>query len=205
MSTRTHARFFDGWAEFYDATPFMSGHLRRVQRKAIQALGLSRSARVLDLGCGPGLGLRRLRGAGFRAVGGDLSRQMVERARLAGPVARLSALQLPFRNGTFDGLVCTNSFHHYPDPVLALAEMRRVLRFGGRLVLVDPSGDDVFAKIAIYGIEKWVFGMRDVHLHDRAEWRTMLEEAGFADLRLGRASRIDPRGRASVFLRASAG
>lgn len=205
MSARSHLNFFDGWSDFYRATPLVSGYLRRVQKKAISSLGLPKSARVLDLGCGPGDGLRRLAGHGYRAFGGDLSGAMTRQASLLGPVARLSALALPFRDGAFDGLVCTNSFHHYPDAVIALQEMRRVLKFGGRLVLVDPSGDNVFARLVIHVGERVLFGMRDVHLHRKSEWEAMLLEAGFADASIRRAGRVDPRGRASVLLRATAG
>lgn len=205
MSARTHLRFFDAWSDFYRVTPLVSSHLRRVQKKAIVSLGLPKGARVLDLGCGPGDGLRRLCAQGYRGVGGDLSGAMTRRASLFGPVARLSALALPFRDGAFDGLVCTNSFHHYPDAVLALQEMRRVLKFGGRLALVDPSGDHVLARLVIHFGERVLFGMHDVHLHRRGEWEAMLLEAGFADPSIRRASRLDPRGRASVLLRATAG
>lgn len=204
MSTDAHRRFFDAWSTFYRATPLLSGHLRGMQRKAIETLGLSRGARVLDLGCGPGDGLRRLVTRGHRPVGGDLSAQMTRRAAFIAPTTRLSADALPFREGAFDGLVCTNSFHHYPDPQTALTEMRRVLRYGGRLVLVDPSGDDPFARLAIHLGERVLFGMRDVHLHRRREWPQLLEQAGFADVRVRRAGRLDPRARATVLLRATA-
>ena len=204
MSGDAHRAFFDGWSAFYRSTPLLSGYLRRVQRRAVKALGLPRGSRVLDLGCGPGDGLKQLLVRGHRAIGGDLSTEMVRRASEVGPAARLSALALPFRDASFDGLVCTNSFHHYPDPVIALLQMRRVLRLGGRLVLVDPSGDDPFARLAIHVGERLLFGMHDVHLHGRREWGVMLREAGFDEVSVRRAGRLDPRGRASVLVRATA-
>lgn len=204
MSLDRHRRFFEIWSTFYGSTPFVSGYLRSMQDKAVESLGLRRGSRVLDLGCGPGDGLRRLVARGHHPVGGDLSARMAKAARFIAPTVRLTADALPFRDGAFDGLMCTNSFHHYPDPDFALSEMRRVLRFGGHLVLIDPSGDDLLARLTIHLAERKLFGMRDVHLHRRREWVQLLERANFADIRIRNGGHFDPRARASVLLRATA-
>ena len=49
--------------------------------------------------------------------------------------------RLPFGRGTFDVVTCANSFHHYPHQDRAVAEMHRVLRPGGRLLLIDGYRD----------------------------------------------------------------
>lgn len=49
---------------------------------------------------------------------------------------------LPYRDGTFDGIVCRYSFHHYPRPVESIREIRRVLASGGFFLLSDPYADD---------------------------------------------------------------
>lgn len=46
-----------------------------------------------------------------------------------------------FRDAEFTAILCTASFHHYPDPARALAEMARVLAVDGRLVLADATAD----------------------------------------------------------------
>jgi ubiquinone/menaquinone biosynthesis C-methylase UbiE len=52
---------------------------------------------------------------------------------------------LPFGDGEFTAILCTTSFHHYPDPVAAMGEMARVLAVGGRLVIGDGCTDNRFA------------------------------------------------------------
>ena len=52
------------------------------------------------------------------------------------------AEHLPFEPGSFDMVTCSNSFHHYPHQGRALAEMRRVLKDDGELVIVDGHRDD---------------------------------------------------------------
>ncbi len=49
--------------------------------------------------------------------------------------------RLPFASGSFDIVTCANSFHHYPRQDRAVAEMRRVLRPGGRLMIIDGYRD----------------------------------------------------------------
>lgn len=197
-----HRAFFDLWSRVYERTPLVSDHLRRMQARAVEALHLPPGAKVFDLGCGPGRGLVLLRRRGHRAFGGDLSRAMLRRVRrraLQG--VQLTSDALPFRTGAFDGVVCTNSFHHHPSPLATLREVRRVLRPGGRAVFVDPDGGALSARLAIYGGERLVFGMRDVHLHTASEWRSMLRAAGFSSVEVKRAGRFEPRARASVLVR----
>jgi ubiquinone/menaquinone biosynthesis C-methylase UbiE len=52
---------------------------------------------------------------------------------------------LPFGDGEFTAILCTTSFHHYPEPAAAMAEMARVLAAGGRLVVGDGCTDNRFA------------------------------------------------------------
>ena len=173
--TDPHRRFFAGWSRFYESTPIFAPLLRGQQDEALRRLAPSRGERVLDLGCGTGRALQIVDGA----IGADLSLEMLRQAP-AGRVAGARAEDLPFRTGTFDAVLCTNSFHHYPDPLSTLREIRRVLRPGGRAALVDPNLDHPLARLTIYGGEALVFGMGDVHLHSAHAWVQMCSAAGFA-------------------------
>jgi ubiquinone/menaquinone biosynthesis C-methylase UbiE len=101
---------------------------------------------VLDLGVGPGAGAVAMARAepGKRHVGLDVSgamlRRAAARARAEGvplPLVQGDALRLPIRDGALDGATGHSFLYLLDDPAAALAEVRRVLRPGGLLVLAD--------------------------------------------------------------------
>jgi SAM-dependent methyltransferase len=104
-------------------------------------------ARVLEVGSGPGhLAGRLARDHGLAVTGVDLDPAMVERARanVARPAGRArpefmvgDAAALPFPDASFDLVVSTLSMHHWAKPTAGLAEIRRVLRPGGRALVWD--------------------------------------------------------------------
>lgn len=105
--------------------------------------------KTLEVAVGTGLNLA-LYPPGVELVGLDLSEEMLERARRrAEDLSRDVTLRtgdahaLPFDDETFDTAVCTYSLCNIPDPRLALREMKRVLRPGGKLILVDHIGSAV--------------------------------------------------------------
>lgn len=201
-----HGRFFDVWSRFYRRTLF-GLELRRIQRVAIDRLAAQPGERVLDLGCGPGDGAQRVAETGAQAVGLDYSQGMLETARavpgLAG-LARGDAGRLPFRDGAFDRIICTNSFHHYPQHLAALKEMRRVLKPGGVLVLVDPRKDHLFGWAAIDLVENAVFGLEEVRIFSVPQWYRMLSEAGFSKSKVDVGPAWQPVAWAEVFVEATA-
>ncbi len=147
---RSSRSLFDRWARSYDAGR-ISPWFRYTQQLALDALELAPDSRVLDVGCGTGnapiqVAARLPRG---RAFGVDISPAMIDAARrklsaeLAGRVEFSvgSSADLPFEDGALTHVLCTNSFHHYPDPARALGEMRRVLVPGGQLVVFENAPD----------------------------------------------------------------
>lgn len=110
-----------------------------------ETLSVQGNERVLDVSCGTGELIARLyeRYPDLDLVGVDLSAKMLHRARAKiGDTPRVTlregnAEALPFGDDTFDVVVSTSAFHYYGEPKQALLEARRVLRPGGRLVLMD--------------------------------------------------------------------
>ncbi|TMA28276.1 MAG: methyltransferase domain-containing protein [Deltaproteobacteria bacterium] len=130
---------FDAVALPYD---LLTRHPVWERHCALMAGRLPRGAkRVLDLGCGPGnstVHLRRAVGSG--ALGGDYAMSMLRRARRrALPVVCLDAGTLPVRDASLDAVTMHSVLYLLRDQPGALAEVRRVLRPGGRALLLEPQ------------------------------------------------------------------
>lgn len=119
----------------------------RMNDLAIEVLDAWPADRILEIGFGHGDTISHLAAqawAGYVA-GVDTSEVMVRQARRRNRLAiregrvdirRAGVSRLPFRNGRFDKVVATNCFQFWPRPEEDLREVRRVLRPGGRLLLV---------------------------------------------------------------------
>ena len=99
---------------------------------------------VLEIGCGPGLGLGYLRRGAKRVVGADITQQSLRRAQQhygeRVDFVSLDAHNLPFRDHCFDVVICVAAIIYLDVPPF-LKECRRVLRRGGVLVLNTPNKD----------------------------------------------------------------
>jgi SAM-dependent methyltransferase len=94
---------------------------------------------------------------------------------------------LPFPDASFTALLCSSSFHHYPHPAEALAEMARVLRPSGRVVIADPNGDLRAVRIADRVLHR--LDASHIHLYRSAELEDLAKSAGFADVAITPAAR----------------
>ncbi|MFE2867658.1 methyltransferase domain-containing protein [Embleya sp. NPDC059259] len=107
-------------------------------------LGAGAGACVVDVGCGAGRAVAELVEREVQAVGVDASAQMIAVARGRWPEAEFriaDAYELPLRDASVDGYRADKVFHELAQPERALAEARRVLRPGGRIVLVGQDWD----------------------------------------------------------------
>lgn len=163
-----------------------------VQRASLDALELTPDDRLLDVGCGTGAASRAAAQIAGSVVGVDLSPQMIREAvDRAGDIENVrfeigDAEHLAFAGGAFTAVLCSNSFHHYPDPVRAVGEMRRVLARGGRLVLGDACGDLATARVADRFL-RW-FEPGHVRLYRSGELGSFLQVNGFSEVALRRMS-----------------
>ena len=141
---------YDSLASRYDRR--WAGYIDATMRLTLEGLNLSGTERVLDLACGTGELVWRLleRWPGLQVVGTDISRNMLHQAQLKTTAAHFvesESDRLPFQSACFDLIVCANAFHYFRLPAAALAEMRRVLKPSGKLVLVDWCDDYLTCKL----------------------------------------------------------
>jgi len=146
---------------------------------------------VLDIGAGPGLlalDLARLVGEQGRVVGLDLAPAMVETAarRLSGlthaQVRLGDALALDLADGSFDAVVSTQVYEYVADMPRALSELHRVLRPGGRALILDTDWRSLVWHASDQARMDRVLECWDAHLADPhlpAKLGPLLRKAGF--------------------------
>ena len=138
------AAMFDGVAPHYDRTNdvLSFGQTRRWRRAVVRALALRPGERVLDLAAGTGTSSEPIRAAGARVVPCDFSLGMLRVGKSRAPHLAFTAgdaLSLPFADAAFDAVTMSFGLRNTADVDVALREMLRVTRPGGRLVVCEFS------------------------------------------------------------------
>jgi len=115
---------------------------RDVRVKTIlEFFGDIQGKKVLDIGCGKGRFLKILKEQGAIVWGIDTSRKLLEIAKkISGAkLSVASATNLPFNDETFDYLLCIEVLQHIPDTKEAIAEMARVVKKDGYIIIIDRN------------------------------------------------------------------
>ena len=143
-----------GWER---AAPSYAGSFEAITslfaRPLLQAVGAGPRTKLLDVACGSGYMAAMAASSGAQVEAVDFSPTMVDAARRRFPALSLrqsDAEALPFADGMFDAVVIGFGVHHFPFPLAALSEARRVLGAGGRL------GFTVWASINEHMLQKVV-------------------------------------------------
>ena len=140
----------DAYARMRQATD------QRALEGLVGLAGVGPTDHVLDVACGPGFLTMAFAAAAARVVGLDatdaflaLARAEAARRGLANVEFQAGDAQaLPFPAASFDVVVCRAAYHHLEHPERVLAEMRRVARPGGRLLIADMLGAEDAATAA---------------------------------------------------------
>jgi ubiquinone/menaquinone biosynthesis C-methylase UbiE len=176
-----------------------------LRRELVELARLQAGERVLDVGCGTGslaIAAKRRVGPDGAVHAIDPSPEMIGRARSKARRAKIDivfeqaiAQTLPFADGSFDAVLSTFVLHQLPGEAIhrAVAEMRRVLRPGGRLLLVDIGGDQGERNT----VHVRAAAQHHVHLFDLRDARPLLEHldldetaSGDVGFRLSRFERV---------------
>ena len=133
---------FDRIAGVYDVMNrvMTAGLDQRWRRRAVELAQVAPGSRAVDVATGTGDLAMALRDAGAEVVGCDFSEEMLERARLKAPEMRFEwadALTLPYEDDSFDAATVGFGARNFSDLGKGLAEMARVVRPGGRVVVLE--------------------------------------------------------------------
>ncbi|MGL6284798.1 MAG: class I SAM-dependent methyltransferase, partial [Microcoleaceae cyanobacterium] len=143
-------KFHDQWAATIDVEgiqvrDYFEACTAPENRYILKQLGDVRGKKLLDLGCGAGENSVYFAKLGAECIASDYSPGMVEVAvklaeangvKVEGMV--MNAMALDFPDNTFDIVYVANLLHHLPDPELAIKEMHRVLKPGGKACFWEP-------------------------------------------------------------------
>jgi ubiquinone/menaquinone biosynthesis C-methylase UbiE len=141
---------------------------------------------ALDVATGGGHTALYFAQAGWNVIAGDVSQRMLENARklaeaegVALETQRFPAEEMPFPDSTFDLVTVRVAPHHFSSPAKFVSEVARVLKPGGRFLLIDGSlpDNDPETDLWLNQVEKW----RDPshgRLLSRTAWETLVRTNG---------------------------
>jgi len=178
----------DGLIALLDAADRLPG-AAELRARSYELLGSAAPcAKVVDVGCGAGRAVAELNEHGLKAVGVDPDERMIAAAKARWPDADFriaGAYDLPFEDATTDGYRADKVFHELAQPERALAEARRILAPGGRIVLVGQdwdsfvidSDDPALTRSIVHARADLVQGPRVAR-----RYRNLLMAAGFEEV-----------------------
>lgn len=196
------------WARFYDAASMLLtfGRAPAIRRTTVELAGLAPAEKVLDVGCGTGslaIAVKAKAGATADVHGIDAAPEMIEVASRKAARRKVDVRfqvglieDIPFPDGQFDLALSTLMLHHLPDDLkrTGFAEIRRVLKPGGRFLAVDlaSTGGGMFGHVMS------LIGHKVAHDYVNS-LIAMMKDAGFSDVEA-----LETKHRQLAFIRARA-
>lgn len=175
---------FDMQAQNYDKT-FYGKHARSNYKHILNEINQVKKGNILDVGCGTGEILNILSKSNYNLYGIDISENMLKKAKTklknSAKLTVGDSEHLPYEDNKFDIIICNDSFHHYPNPLKALNEMKRVLKKGGKIIIGDCYQPIIFRQIMNMFIKFSKEG--DVKIYSRKEFTKMLKKFNFKNIK----------------------
>lgn len=151
------------------------------------AIASKRAGVMLDLACGPAMLLASLASTMRLSVGVDVTPKMIQMARATCRAASSANTQfveslaerLPFATAAFDCVVTRLSIHHFPDPLVVLREVKRVLKSDGLLVIGDLISSDDPAERRLHNALEQLRDPTHIRMLPASELLEVVTAAGF--------------------------
>ncbi|MEU5403292.1 class I SAM-dependent methyltransferase [Streptomyces sp. NPDC005963] len=159
---------YASWSSIYDTLP--SSYIEVEEPIVHEILDRLPAGDALDAACGTGRQTRALTSRGFRTIGVDQSPQMLEKARGHAPEAqyRVGRLEsLPLDDESVDVAVCSLAMTHLAELDAGVAELARVVKPGGRIIITDMHPFVISLQgqcLFVHGSEQLAFVRNHVHL-----------------------------------------
>lgn len=171
---------------YVDSTAKCTAHVVDV---LIERANLGPKSVALEVGCGPGHITQGMANSGAKVIGVDLVPEMIEEATKRYPdieFHQANVEQLPFEDEIFDVVLVNFSIHHFARPEVGCAEIRRVLKPGGRFLFAGPLGQCGFGAF-IDALNKHhtleVLAHGPIYLDASVQdYENLLRTAGFSDV-----------------------
>jgi ubiquinone/menaquinone biosynthesis C-methylase UbiE len=191
METTHHDRILDQFTR--QAVPFSTAPAIRNQEALNRMVAMAEASpddTVLDVACGPGLVVCAFARVVRHATGIDLTPAMLQQAQAFQHEQGLENVSwrqgdvrpLPYADGAFSIVTARFAFHHFPDPLAVLKEMRRVCQPGGRIVVADSAPEA--AKAAAFNAMERLRDPSHVRAMPVEELRSLFVAAGLTEPRI---------------------
>lgn len=189
-------QFFDDFSSEYDKKLKNSYFSKNLYWVVEEIFGKIYS-NILDIGCGTGLLLNILNELypNSKLNGIDISEKMILKATNNVPRANIvksDVHSLPFDDEKFDLVVCTASFHHYENDFSVMNEVKRVLKPGGKFIVLDSIRDPFYLSWLPYYWD-WIDSRKcySKHLHEK-EFVELFHKSGLTEIKYSRKYKLLP-------------
>jgi ubiquinone/menaquinone biosynthesis C-methylase UbiE len=188
-----------GWGKTYDllVSVLSFGQEKKLRQATLDLARIQPGERILEVGCGTGtlsLAAKVQAGTGGEVIGIDVASDMLETARRKAVKSSLKVQfqqgrieEIPLPDGQFDLVLSSLMLHHVPGDVAkqqGMREMFRVLKPGGRLLIVDATQPK---NPHLRGLATLIVG-QEMLAHSVDEFVPMLRQAGFCNIETGPTS-----------------
>ena len=139
---------------------------KRRFKEIVQRLNPRREDRILEIGCAKGEVVQAVQDIAPETYGIDVNKEAINNG-LCRNLSTMSADDLKFENESFDKIFSFHTIEHVPEIQKMLSEIERVLKPGGKVLLVYPAEPirGLFAVMASIIMFKHPFRVRDIHVH----------------------------------------